>query len=131
MPNRLGLQVEPFNLEEHFKNKLRLKSMLWKILVSKAKCTVCIKQVSKVLFLRQPQLVCVCICLFVFVSVGTAHSTHSLGLHGPPPASKPNFTVLQRKNWHRSLHSITWSHNSQSRTRKAPALLHTGKRARE
>lgn len=42
----------------------------------------------------------------------------------PPPTSRPDFTTLQRKNWHRSLHSITWSHNSQSRTR-GPVLFYT------
>lgn len=45
-------------------------------------------------------------------------SPHAQPTLTPPPASKPNFTVLQRKTWHRSLHSTTWSHNSQSRTRK-------------
>ena len=67
--------------------------------------------------------VCVYICLCV--SEGTAHSTHThththtlRPTQTPPPASRPNFTVLQRKNWHRSLHSTTWSHDSQSRTRR-------------
>lgn len=64
-----------------------------------------------------------CVCVFVCVSVGTARSTRTLGPRRPPPsASKPNFTVLQRKSWHRSLHSITRSHNSQSRARR---LMHS------
>lgn len=57
------------------------------------------------------------------VSVGATHSIHT-NTHLacadplPPPASKANLRVVQRKTWHRSLHSITWSHDSPSHTRK-------------
>lgn len=43
------------------------------------------------------------------VSVGDAHSAHM--------ASDPNNRASRyRETWHRSLHSITWSHDSRSRT---------------
>lgn len=53
--------------------------------------------------------------------MGTAYLVYALSLQRPPSTSELNFTVLQRKNWHRSLHSITWSHNSQSHTHR---LMH-------
>lgn len=59
----------------------------------------------------------------VYVDHLYSHWCISFKMHAEPTQTptKPNFIVLQRKNWHLSLHSKTWSHNSQSHTHK---LMH-------